>query len=95
MKWKFRIMVLALGAFVLAQGVGNYRAHHWAYWNASYKFIFYPETQMTCGVLVMLLAILPLKRIVDHFTAPYLDENRQPNLKPFWKRRHQHLDDPE
>jgi len=95
MKWKSRVLFLALGALVFAQGLGNYRAHHWAYWNASYKFIFYPETQMMCGIFVMLLAILPLRHIIDRLTSPYLDENRHPRLRHFRKRRHHSLVDPE
>lgn len=83
--------MFALCGYVLAQGIGSLRAHHFAYWNVRRNLVLYPEIQITFGAIGMLLAILPMQQIVDRLTEPYL-RNRHPHLKSFWKRRHQRLD---
>ena len=88
MKWKVRLGAILLGAYILLQGVENLRAHNYAYWNVSRRLVLYPETQIIFGAAAVLLAVLPLRRIILHITRPYLNHPQQPDLRPFWKRRH-------
>ena len=77
----------------MLQGIGNLRAHNYEYWNSSHKFIFYPETQITCGIILMIFAILPLRRMFERLTTPFFN-SRHPKLKSFWKRRHHESSEP-
>src|SRR5512141_723254 len=81
-----RIIVVLLGAAVVLQGVQNLRSGRVAYWNASRFFVLYPEIQISTGIIFVLLAVLPLKRIVDAITRPYLVDHKA-KLHPFWRRR--------
>jgi hypothetical protein len=94
MNWKSRLGIFALGGYVLAQGIGNLNAHHYAYWNVSRKFVLYPETQIIAGGAFILFSLVPLGWLMKRLTAPFF-EHRHPLLRPIWKRRQQHIDTPE
>jgi hypothetical protein len=90
MNWKARAAAFAFGAYILTQGVGQLRNSHLVYWNVSRRFILYPEIQITFGIILLIVAVLPLRRIVEGLTSPILN-SRHPMLKPFWKRRHKSI----
>jgi hypothetical protein len=94
MNWKWRLGMFAFGGYVLAQGIGNLNAHHYAYWNVSRRFVLYPETQIIAGGAIVLFSVVPLGALLKRLTARFF-EHRHPLIKPFWKRRHLHTDSPE
>jgi hypothetical protein len=85
-----RVLGVALGAYVILQGVEALRDGRFAYWNVSRRFVIYPEGQITAGIAAILVAILPLGRICEAITRPYLVDHHA-KVHPFWRRRHEDI----
>jgi hypothetical protein len=82
-----RVFAIAFGSYVVLQGLEALRAGRLAYWNVSRRFVIYPESQIAVGIAVILVAVLPLGRMVNAFTRPYLAD-RHAKIHPVWRRRH-------
>ena len=77
-----------LGAYAILQGFVALNSGRLEYLSVSRKFVLYPEIQITAGFVMVLVCILPLGRVVDSLTRPYLADHHV-KLKPYFKRRHE------